>query len=142
MAIAELLLDKRYEFGADPLDNPELEHDTTNCRRAAQVFYFVAFGMRIKPSEILSAESYDDPRSVVWKNTFGHTITSDAFPPHLTFGDLIHAERKKRRGSNRNSDNWKKMLHLGIYIGKAGDETAQEYFPSLKNFQPDSTLIL
>lgn len=143
MTIETRLIGKQYDINSDPLPNPETEHGTTNCRRTAQLFYYLVYNALIPPEEILSAESYGDTRSVVWQNNDFSDITPETFPDVVVFGDLLHTEKRngkipKGRGSNK----WKKRLHLAVCIGKAGSEQAQKHFPSLANYDPSTVIIL
>ncbi|MBI2033192.1 MAG: hypothetical protein HYT10_01875 [Candidatus Levybacteria bacterium] len=130
---AEGLIGIPYDRNGGPLHpemvlNSEIARERANCQRAVQLFYAEVGGFVLPPDDALSAESFDDTRAMVFRDTAEALLPSEQMQ-QLAFGDLVHAERKSQAAANENpwSIQRKQKLHLAVYVGLPGE--FQEHFP-------------
>ena len=114
------LPDFSYDIHSGPFENPEKLKDVVkgNCRLAVQVYFYLAHGIWLTPSQVLCPELYHSTGVFVFK---------DEPIDFLSFrkGDIVFSERvhnkkgkniQKTKDSFLSEDDWIISLHTSIVI--------------------------
>ena len=133
-----------YSRGEGPLPLDRIrdldgEIEQANCQRTVQLWYARVHGIILPPENALSAESFDDTNAMVVRD-LSQEIFPEDFVSYLSFGDLVHAERKN---IPQTTTMWTferaKNLHVAIFAGYSSDSQLTEHFPTIGNWFPPET---
>lgn len=144
---ADNLIGIPYSREAGPLPihriadtNAEIER--ANCQRTIQFWYRDVDRFFLPPEDALSAESFENTSGLVIRDLSGEMSPED-FVSYLSFGDLVHAERKK---NPKKGEEWAfdriSILHLAVFAGSSSDPQLAMHFPTITSkFPPETPLF-